>query len=108
MTTVPNRDASPVGYMTDAEIAAFEAAHNKSPWLAGLLNLVPGIGYIYAKRRKLGVAAVLILPVAYFMSRGLFIWWWALLLADAYYCARLYNCRIFEEEWRRHEERQIG
>lgn len=90
--------------MTDAEIAAFEAAHNKSPWIASGLNLLPGLGYCYAKRWKLGVAAAIVVPISYFLSPWLFLWWWVLLLADGYYCARLYNCRIFREEWRRYEE----
>jgi hypothetical protein len=100
----PERFTQPIHYMTDAEISAFEAGRNVSPWLAGLLNLLPGVGYVYCRSWKLALAALLVMPVLYFKSPWLFLVGWAWLPVDGYYCALAYNSRILRDERRRHND----
>jgi hypothetical protein len=100
----PERFTQPVQYMTQAKISAFEAAHNVSPWIGAVLNLVPGVGYLYCRSWKLGLAAILVLAVLYVKALWLFLLGYAWLPIDGYYCALANNSRLLRDERRRHND----
>jgi hypothetical protein len=100
----PERFKQPIHYMTEAEISAFQAERNVSPGLAGVLNLLPGLGYLYCRSWKLCLIAMIALPLLELKNPWLLVWGWLGACVDGYYCAHAYNSRILRDERRRHND----